>query len=81
MHEAGVAERIVEAALEAAGERAPAVTAVEVQAGPGAVSDEALHFHWADAVRGTPIEGSALRIVAVDDPAALRLVALELDET
>ncbi len=80
MHEAGVAERIVEEALAAAGERAAAVTAVEVEAGSRAVSDEALQFHWAEAVRGTPIERAALRIVPVDDPVALRLVALELDE-
>ena len=79
MHEAGVAERIVEAAVAAAGARAASVTAVEVEAGPLAVSDEALQFHWTEAVRGTPIDGAALRIVPVDEPAALRLVALELD--
>jgi Zn finger protein HypA/HybF involved in hydrogenase expression len=79
MHEAGVAERIVEAALAAAGERAGSVRIVEVEAGQRAVSDEALQFHWAEAARGTPIEGAALRIVPVDDPVALRLVALDVD--
>ncbi|HEU0244932.1 MAG TPA: hydrogenase/urease maturation nickel metallochaperone HypA [Candidatus Limnocylindrales bacterium] len=79
MHEAAIAERIVEAALAAAGERAAAVTAVELEAGPDApMSAEALRFHWTEAVRGTRIEGAALRIVEVAEPRALRLVALDV---
>jgi hypothetical protein len=54
---------------------------VEVEAGPRAVSGESLQFHWAEAVRGTPIDGAELRLVPVDDPTALRLVALDVDET
>ncbi len=81
MHEAGIAERMLEAALEAAANAgATRLTAVEVEAGPGgSMSEEALRFHWAQATSGTAAERAALRIIPVDEPAALRLVAIDVD--
>jgi Zn finger protein HypA/HybF involved in hydrogenase expression len=82
MHEAGIAERILEAALAAAANAGGArLSAVEVEAGPeAAISEEALRFHWAHATAGTNAERVALRIVPVEEPAALRLVAIDVDE-
>lgn len=83
MHEAGIADRILEAALAVAHERGGRLTGVEVEAGPDApVSEEALRFHWEHAV-AEGAEGAAapvaLRIVATDEPAAFRIVAIDLD--
>lgn len=82
MHEAGVAERILEAALaRAALARAGRVTAVELQAGAeSGVSDEAVRFHWDELSRGTPAEGAELRILPAADPSAFRLVAIEVED-
>ena len=82
MHEAGVAERILEAVLaRAALARAARVTAIELEAGDASgVSGEAVTFHWAEAARGTIAEGAALRIIPVDDPTAFRLVAIEVPD-
>jgi hydrogenase nickel incorporation protein HypA/HybF len=79
MHEAGVAERILEAALaRAAIAGAARITVVELEAGTAAgVSEEALRFHWSEQARGTIADGAELRIVGVDDPTAFRLVAIE----
>ena len=85
-----MADRILEAALAVARERGGRLTAVELEAGPDApMSEEALRFHWAHAV-GEHAAGAraadaraadavALRIVCVDEPAAFRLVAIDVD--
>lgn len=83
MHEAGIADRILESAITAA--HGARLTGVEVETGPESpVSEEALRFHWEHAcghvaatVAASPV---ALRIVPVDEPGALRLVAIEVDE-
>lgn len=82
MHEAGVAERILEAALaRAALARATRLTVIELEAGPGSgVSEEAVRFHWAEVARGTAAEGAELRIREVADPTAFRLVAVEVPD-
>lgn len=83
MHESGLAARLLEAVLaEAAARGAVRVTAVELEAGPVAVpSAEALAFHFELAAGGTAAEGATLRVVALpDEPAAVRLVALEVGE-
>lgn len=81
MHEAGIAERILEAALAAAADaHAVRVTAVEVEAGAEAwVSEEAVRLHWGLVTAGTAAEGAAFRFVPVDEPTALRLVAIDVD--
>ena len=81
MHEAGIADRLLEAALAAAANAGGSrLTGVEIEAGPeAAMSEEALRFHWAHATAGTPAERVALRIVPVEEPAALRLVAIDVD--
>lgn len=84
MHEAGVAERLLEVVLErAAGSGATRVVAVELETGPeSGVSEEAVRFHWAEVARGTPAEGAALRVVPVAEATAFRVVAIEVpDET
>jgi hydrogenase nickel incorporation protein HypA/HybF len=80
MHEAGVADRILEAVLaHAALAGASRVTLVELEAGEACgVSDEAVAFHWSEVARGTPADGAALRIIPVDDPTAFRLVAIDV---
>jgi Zn finger protein HypA/HybF involved in hydrogenase expression len=81
MHEAGIAARVVEAALAAAGDRAASVTAVELELGPDApATGDALRFHWTEAAAGTPLAGAALRVVPVAAPGVLRLVALDVDD-
>jgi len=85
MHEAGIADRILEAATAKARARGALLTAVEVEAGPGApVSEEALRFHWEHACghasAGMARSAVALRIVPVEDPGVLRLVAIDVDE-
>ncbi len=82
MHEAGIAERILELVLARADEAdATRVTAVELEAGEDAgVSREAVEFHWQAAARGTLAQDAVLRFLAVDDdPTAFRLVAIEAD--
>ena len=82
MHEAGIADRILEAATAEARARGARLTGVEVEAGPEApVSEEALRFHWQhvcghDSSRGAAA-AIALRIVPVEEPGALRLVAID----
>lgn len=82
MHEAGVAERILEAVLaRAALARVARVTIVELEAGPeSGVSEEAVRFHWTEVARGTAAEGAELRIRPVSDPTAFRLVAVEVPD-
>lgn len=82
MHEAGVAERILEAALARASlAHALRVTAVELQAGDECgVSEEAVRFHWDEAVAGTIAEGAELRVLRSHDPTVFRMVAIEVDE-
>ena len=87
MHEAGIAERMLEAALAAAAKAGVGafgsgarLTGVEVEAGPdAAMSEEALRFHWTEAIAGTVADHAILRIVPVDEPAAFRLVAIDVE--
>jgi hypothetical protein len=70
MHEAGVAERILELVLARARDAgATRIVRVHLEPGPGEpVSLGALHLHWAEAARGTPAEGAALAIAGRDLP-------------
>jgi Zn finger protein HypA/HybF involved in hydrogenase expression len=82
MHEAGIADRILEAALAEAHERGGRLTGVEVEVGPDApVSEEAVRFHWEHAVAESAGDPVALRIVAVSEAAAFRIVAIDIDGT
>jgi hydrogenase nickel incorporation protein HypA/HybF len=82
MHEAGVAGRILEAVIERAVRAgATRVTEVELEAGEACgVSVDAVTFHWDEVARGSVAEGACLRFVPVADPAAFRLVAIEVEE-
>jgi Zn finger protein HypA/HybF involved in hydrogenase expression len=80
MHEAGIAERMLEVVLgRAAAAGAGRVTVVELEAGDDCgASEEAIRFHWAEAARGTRAEQAELRILASDDTTALRVAAIEV---
>ncbi len=82
MHESGLAERLVGAAIEAA-PGAARITSIEVSAGAIAVpSAEALEFHVGIAAAGTRAEGATLVLTPDDDPVAVRLLAVTVaDET
>jgi Zn finger protein HypA/HybF involved in hydrogenase expression len=86
MHESGVADDILEAVLaRAAAANASEITTVELEVGQvPRVSVEALSFWWDQVSRGTPAEGATLivrpTIDAAADPAALRLVAIEVPD-
>jgi Zn finger protein HypA/HybF involved in hydrogenase expression len=82
MHEAGVANRILEAVLaraEAAGARR--VTVVEIEAGEACgVAGESLELHFGEHARGTIAEGASLVVRRAGDPAAFRLVAIDVED-
>jgi hydrogenase nickel incorporation protein HypA/HybF len=82
MHEAGIADRILDIAVEqcrAAGARR--VTAVHLEAGILAgVSEEALRFHWEQHAVGTPAEGAVLHLALTEEPTDLRFVAIDVED-
>ncbi len=82
MHEAGVADRILEAVLARAGAAgARRVTLVEIEAGDACgVSREALAFHWVEHARATIAEGAVLEVREVPEPMAFRLVAIDVED-
>jgi hydrogenase nickel incorporation protein HypA/HybF len=82
MHEAGVADRILEAVLaRAAAAGARRVTLVEIEAGDACgVSAEALAFHWEEHARGTIAEGAVLEVHEVPEPMAFRLVGIDIED-
>lgn len=79
MHEAGIAERLLEIALA----RATAagygrVLELELEAGEANDADlDAVATHWPLVSAGTLADGAALRITRVTTPTPLRLVAIE----
>jgi hydrogenase nickel incorporation protein HypA/HybF len=81
MHEAGIADRILDIAVEqcrAAGARR--VTAVHLEAGILAgVSEDALRFHWEQHAVGTPAEGAVLHLALTEEPTDLRFVAIDVE--
>ncbi|MCU0478276.1 MAG: hydrogenase maturation nickel metallochaperone HypA [Chloroflexi bacterium] len=82
MHEAGIADRILDIVVARAHEAgAPRITAIYLEAGLLAgVSEEALRFHWEQHAAGTPAEGAVLHLVQLDEPTDLRLVSIEVEE-
>ncbi|MCU0293737.1 MAG: hydrogenase maturation nickel metallochaperone HypA [Thermoanaerobaculaceae bacterium] len=81
MHEAGIADRILDIVVARAGEAgARRITAIHLEAGVLAgVSEEALRFHWEQHATGTPAEGAVLHLVETDEPTDLRLVAIDVE--
>lgn len=82
MHETGIAERIVEVALERAREVGAArVTDLHLELGPEAgCSAESVAFHLEEASRGTIAAGARLHFVPTSDPRALRLVSIDVED-
>jgi len=82
MHETGLAERIVEVALERAREVGAArVTDLHLELGPKAgFSAESVAFHLEEASRGTIVEGARVHFVPTTDPRALRLVSIDVED-
>jgi Zn finger protein HypA/HybF involved in hydrogenase expression len=80
MHEAGVADRILDAVVEQArlaGDRR--ITDVHLEAGTSSsVSEESLRFHWEQHSVGTRAEGAVLHLVLVEAPTDLCLVAIDV---
>jgi Zn finger protein HypA/HybF involved in hydrogenase expression len=81
MHEAGIADRILDIVIARATEAgAPRITAIHVEAGVlAAVSEDSLRFHWEQHSVGTPAEGAVLHFTEVDEPTDLRLVAIDVE--
>ena len=69
MHEAGIADRILDIVVARAQEAgAPRITAIHLEAGVLAgVSEDSLRFHWEQHAAGTPAEGAVLHFTEVDD--------------
>ncbi len=80
MHEAGIADRILDIVVARAHEAgAPRITAIHLEAGAlAAVSEDSLRFHWEQHAAGTPAEGAVLHFTEVDTPTDLRLVAIDV---
>ena len=82
MHESGIAERIIEVALErarAAG--AVRITDLRLEIGPEAVASEAaVASHVEEAATGTIAEGARIHFLPTADPRALRLVAIDVED-
>jgi Zn finger protein HypA/HybF involved in hydrogenase expression len=81
MHEAGIADRILDIVIARAMEAgAPRITAIHVEAGAlAAVSEDSLRFHWEQHAAGTPAEGAVLVFTEVDEPTDLRLVSIDVE--
>jgi Zn finger protein HypA/HybF involved in hydrogenase expression len=81
MHEAGIADRILDIVIARATEAgAPRITAIHVEAGAlSAVSEDSLRFHWEQHAAGTPAEGAVLHFTEVDEPTDLRLVSIDVE--
>ena len=81
MHEAGIADRILDIVIARATEAgAPRITAIHVEAGALAgVSEDSLRFHWEQHAAGTPAEGAVLHFTEVDEPTDLRLVSIDVE--
>ncbi len=81
MHEAGIADRILDIVIARAMEAgAPRITAIHVEAGALAgVSEDSLRFHWEQHAAGTPAEGAILVFTEVDEPTDLRLVSIDVE--
>lgn len=80
MHEAGVAERLLEVVLEQAalseGER---ITDVYLEVGDASGIDaESLTLHWSLLSQGSAADGATLHLDAADDPFAFRLSSIEV---
>jgi hydrogenase nickel incorporation protein HypA/HybF len=82
MHDTGIAERIVEIALQRARDAgAVRVTDLELELGTEAgFSAESVAFHLEEASRGTLVEGARVRFVPTTDPRALRLVSIDVED-
>ncbi len=82
MHEAGIADRILDIVVEQARRAgAPRVTAIHLEAGVLAgVSEDSLRFHWEQHALGTPAEHAVLHFTEVDTPTDLRLVSIDVEE-
>ena len=81
MHEAGIADRILDIVVARAAEAgALRITSIHLEAGVLAgVSEDALRFHWEQHAAGTPAEGAVLHLVQTDEPTDLRLVAIDVE--
>ena len=82
MHEAGIADRILEVVLARAAEAgALRIGVVEIEAGDDCgVAAEALAFHFAEHARGTLADGARLVVHDVSERMAFRLIAIDVDD-
>ena len=81
MHEAGIADRILDIVVAQAVEAgALRITSIHLEAGSLArVSEDALRFHWEQHAAGTPAEGAVLHLVETDEPTDLRLISIDVE--
>jgi hydrogenase nickel incorporation protein HypA/HybF len=80
MHEAGVAERLLQIVLEqAALSDGELVSDVYLEMGDASGIDaESLALHWSLLAQGSAAEGAALHLEASGDPFAFRLSSIEV---
>ena len=81
MHESGIAQRIIEVALDRAlAAAATRITDLHLELGPDAgANPEAVTFHVEEAALGTIAEGARIHFAPTTDPRALRLVAIDIE--
>ncbi len=82
MHELGIAQRLLEVALErAAAAGATRITDVHLEIGEESdVAAESLEHYWPGVSRATPAEGARLVFSVATDPFACRVVAIDVPD-
>jgi len=81
VHEAGIADRILDIVVARAAEAgALRIASIHLEAGALArVSEDALRFHWEQHAAGTPAEGAELHVVRTDEATDLRLISIDVE--
>ncbi len=82
VHEAGIADRILDVVVAQAQQAgARRIIAINLEAGILAgVSEEALRFHWEQHAAGTAAEGAELNLTLTDELTDLRLVSIDVED-
>ena len=82
MHELGITQRLLEVVLErAVAAGAHRIEDIQLEIGEeSAVAPDAVALYWPLVSRGTMAEGARLDIATAQDPAAFRVVAIDVDD-
>ena len=82
MHEAGIAERILEIVVEHAVQaEAARVTDVYLEVGEASgIDTDAVELHWPLLSQGSVAEGATLHVGSSPEPFSFRLTSIEVDD-